>query len=67
MLHVFVPGGADLRLEHLMLDDAALAIAVIGPEGLSSSALAMADVLARSITDALDPLLDPRVLNPSRE
>jgi soluble P-type ATPase len=45
-----------------MLRDAALAIAVIGPEGASATALAAADVICASITDALELLLDERAL-----
>jgi P-type E1-E2 ATPase len=42
----------------LALQSAALAIAVIGREGLSVLALRTADVFCASITDALDLLLD---------
>jgi soluble P-type ATPase len=45
-----------------MLSGAAFAIAVIGPEGASAAALAAADVVCRSIIDALDLLLDPRAI-----
>lgn len=45
-----------------MLREAALGIAVLGPEGLASEALAAAGVLAASIDDALDLLLHPRRL-----
>jgi soluble P-type ATPase len=45
-----------------MLAAAALGIAVIGPEGASARALAAADVVCRSITEALDLLADPRAL-----
>jgi soluble P-type ATPase len=45
-----------------MVADAALGIAVIGPEGAAASLLAAADVVARSITEALDLLLEPRAL-----
>lgn len=45
-----------------MLRAARLAIAVIGPEGAAGQALAAADVVCTSITDALDLLLDERVL-----
>ena len=45
-----------------MLSAAALGIAVIGPEGASTAALAAADVVCRSILDALDLLLDDRVI-----
>ncbi len=42
-----------------MLRAAALGIAVISPEGLASASLTAADVLAPSITAALDLLLHP--------
>jgi P-type E1-E2 ATPase len=45
-----------------MLEAAALGIAVIGPEGVSSSALRSADVVCTSILDALDLLLHERTL-----
>jgi soluble P-type ATPase len=45
-----------------MLSGAALGIAVIGPEGASTTALRAADVVCRSILDALDLLLDPRAI-----
>jgi P-type E1-E2 ATPase len=45
-----------------MLAAAALGIAVIGPEGASSAALMAADVVCRSVTDALDLLADPHAL-----
>ena len=45
-----------------MLERAALGIAVIGPEGASGRALAAADVVCRSVVEALDLLLDPRLL-----
>ena len=48
--------------DHLMLSAAAIAIAVVGPEGASARALAAADVVCSSILDALDLLLDERVL-----
>ena len=46
----------------LVLEGAALGIAVIGPEGASSAALRAADVVCASIVDALDLLLEPRAL-----
>jgi P-type E1-E2 ATPase len=46
----------------LMLREAALAIAVLGREGLAAAALREADVIAASIEDALDLLLRPRRL-----
>ncbi|MGH3320463.1 MAG: HAD hydrolase family protein [Streptosporangiaceae bacterium] len=45
-----------------LLRTVALGIAVLGPEGASSRALAAADVVCGSIADALDLLLDPRAL-----
>jgi P-type E1-E2 ATPase len=45
-----------------MLAEAALGIAIIGPEGCSAAALAACDVACRSILDALDLLRDPRAL-----
>jgi soluble P-type ATPase len=45
-----------------MLEIAALAITVTGPEGASARALAAADVVCCSIVDALDLLLDERAL-----
>ena len=41
---------------------AALGIAVLGPEGTSGDAIRAADVLCASILDALDLLLDARML-----
>ena len=46
----------------LMLDSAVIGIAVLGPEGAASSALAAADVVCASIVDALGLLLDDRAL-----
>ncbi len=45
-----------------MLAAAALGLAVIGPEGAHRGALTAADVVLRSIVDALDLLLEPRSL-----
>ncbi len=45
-----------------MLSAAGLALAVIGPEGASVTALSAADIVCRSILDALDLLLDERLL-----
>jgi len=42
-----------------MLVDAALGIAVMGPEGTSTEALRAADVVAMNINDALDLLISP--------
>lgn len=46
----------------LMLESAALGIAVVGPEGASSEALRCADLVTSSICDALDLLLFPNRL-----
>lgn len=46
----------------LMLEVAAIGIAVIGTEGLSVEALQSADLVCGSITDALDLLLNPKRL-----
>jgi P-type E1-E2 ATPase len=45
-----------------MLATAALGIAVIGPEGAGSAALAAADIVTGSILAALDVLSDPTAL-----
>ncbi|HLF24881.1 MAG TPA: HAD hydrolase family protein [Anaerolineae bacterium] len=45
-----------------MLETAALSIAVIGCEGVSSEAIAAADIIVTSISDALDLLLLPKRL-----
>ncbi len=45
-----------------MLRAAALGIVVIGPEGASVAALTAADVVCRSILEALDLLLDERAI-----
>jgi P-type E1-E2 ATPase len=45
-----------------MLREAALSIAVVGPEGLAGGALAAADVVVASISDALGLLLNSRRL-----
>jgi P-type E1-E2 ATPase len=45
-----------------MLAAAALGLAVLGPEGASAAALASADVVCRSVLEALDLLLDERAL-----
>jgi P-type E1-E2 ATPase len=45
--------------DHLMLREAALGIAVIGREGISSLTLTSADVIVTDILDALDFLLKP--------
>ncbi len=45
-----------------MLSEVALAIAVVGPEGLSRALLTVADVICPSIQSALDLLLDPQAI-----
>ena len=45
-----------------MLSEAALGIAIVGPEGASAAALAAADVVVGSILAALDLLCDPKAL-----
>jgi P-type E1-E2 ATPase len=50
------------RNDEALLREAALGIAVIGPEGATASALSAADIVCGSITDALDLLANPRRL-----
>lgn len=50
------------RNDAAMLRAAGLGIAVIGPEGAAGAAVLAADVVCRDIRDALDMLLDERVL-----
>lgn len=50
------------RNDEAMLREAALGIAVIGPEGAAPSALTAADVVCHSILDALDLLCDEQTL-----
>jgi P-type E1-E2 ATPase len=45
-----------------MLEAAAVGVAVVGPEGASAAVLRAADVVCASILDALDLLLEERVL-----
>ena len=47
----------------LVLEAAALGIAVIGPEGAAAAALRAADVVCASVADALDLLLEPKALS----
>lgn len=47
----------------LVLEAAALGLAVIGPESASAAALRAADVVCASAADALDLLLDPMALS----
>ncbi|MDD4238721.1 MAG: ATPase P [Desulfotomaculaceae bacterium] len=46
----------------LMLARAAVGVAVLGPEGTSTSALQASDVVVRDINDGLDLLLNPKRL-----
>jgi hypothetical protein len=46
----------------LMIREAALGIAVIGPEGASGATVAAADLVCRSILEAFDLLAEPRAL-----
>jgi len=48
--------------DSMMLELATLGIAVLGPEGLSTSAMNAADILVPSISNALDLLLFPNRL-----
>jgi len=48
--------------DRLMIREAALGIAVVGPEGASGATVTAADVVCRSILEALDLLADPRAL-----
>lgn len=50
------------RNDEAMLRAARLGIAVIGPEGAATSTLLAADVVCRTVTDALDLLLDERAI-----
>ena len=48
--------------DHLILKEAALGIAVLGDEGMSVSAMKNADIVVKSIFDALDLFLKPKRL-----
>ncbi len=50
------------RNDEGMLRAARLGMAVVGPEGAASAAINAADLVCRSVTEALDLLLDPRLL-----
>jgi soluble P-type ATPase len=50
------------RNDVAMLEAAALGIAVLGPEGTAGGAVAAADVVARSVQEALALLTEPRAL-----
>jgi len=43
----------------LMLEEAALSVAVIGPEGCAAAALRKADIVVTDINDALDLFINP--------
>jgi soluble P-type ATPase len=59
-VHVVAVGNG--RNDVLMLEQAALAIAVLGTEGLSTEALEVADIVVRHAVDALGLLLRPKRL-----
>ncbi|MBS3918333.1 MAG: hypothetical protein KG012_05550 [Deltaproteobacteria bacterium] len=48
--------------DHLILKEAALGIAVLGDEGMSVLAMKNADIVVKSISDALDIFLKPKRL-----
>jgi soluble P-type ATPase len=48
--------------DHLILKEAALGIAVLGDEGMSTSAMRNADIITKNISDALDLFLKPKRL-----
>lgn len=50
------------RNDVAMLRVARLGIAIIGPEGAAAEAILASDVVCRSITEAVDLLLDDRLL-----
>ncbi len=50
------------RNDVLMLKEAALGIAILGPEGMASDLLETSDVIVVDINDALDLLLNPKRL-----
>lgn len=50
------------RNDEQMLRVARLSMAVIGPEGAAATALLAADIVCRSVLEALDLLLDDRAL-----
>lgn len=56
---VAIGNGANDRA---MIETAELGIAVVGPEGAAVGTVLAADVVCVSITDALDLLIDPRLL-----
>jgi soluble P-type ATPase len=48
--------------DHLILKEAALGVAVLGDEGISTLAMKNADVIVKNISDALDLFLKPKRL-----
>jgi soluble P-type ATPase len=58
-LTVVIGNGAN---DQLTLKEAALGIAVLGDEGVSVSAMKSADIVVKSVLDALDLLLKPKRL-----
>lgn len=56
---IVVGNGAN---DALVLEAAALGIAVAGAEGAGGAAIRAADIVCRSIVEALELLLDPRAL-----
>jgi soluble P-type ATPase len=58
--HVVAIGNG--RNDRMMLDEAALGIAVCGAEGLAAEALQASKVVVRDVVDALDLLLRPKRL-----
>ncbi len=54
---VAVGNGAN---DQLMLEEAALGIAVIGPEGAGSKTILSSDLVVNNINEAIDLLLNPR-------
>ena len=48
--------------DYLMLEKAAIGIAVLGPEGAATGCLLSADIVCRDILDALDLLIKPKRL-----
>jgi soluble P-type ATPase len=48
--------------DQLILKEAGLGIAILGDEGISVTAMKNADILVKTISDALDLLLKPKRL-----
>jgi soluble P-type ATPase len=55
--------GRQRQQRHRDAHRAALGIVIVGREGTSPRALTAADLIAQSITEALDLLLDAQALN----